>query len=161
MSGNTAFTVPKDRQAVTVRLQKGEKLEGEIFLEYMVSGLSTHQKVTAFLENENLFFPIKIIATGMTEFINKKTVQTVDVGVPEDPETGYFSHLLMHTIRVTARFCDGTMVSGDLMAEVPQEKARLSDCLNMSNRFLSVHTGSTMCYINKDSLQKVMHADKE
>ena len=160
MSGNAIFAVPKDRHAVTVRLDKGIKLEGEIFLEYMASGLSTHQKVTAFLENENLFFPIKIIASGMTEFINKKTVQTVVVGFPEDPETGYFSHLLMHSIRVTARFCDGTIVSGNLMAEVPQEKARLSDCLNMSNRFLSVKTGATMCYINKDALQKVVHADK-
>jgi hypothetical protein len=46
------------------------------------------------------------------------------------------------------------------MAEVPQEKARLSDCLNMSNRFLSIRTGATMCYINKDALQKVVHADK-
>jgi hypothetical protein len=160
MSGNAIFAVPKDRQAVTIRLDKGIKLEGEIFLEYMVSGLSTHQKVTAFLENENLFFPIKLIASGVTEFVNKKTVQTVVVGFPGESETGYFSHLLMHSIRVTARFCDGTMVSGDLMAEVPQEKARLSDCLNMSNRFLSVKTGATMCYINKEALQKVVHADK-
>ncbi len=66
----------------------------------------------------------------------------------------------MHAISVTARFCDGTAVSGELMAEVPQEKARLSDCLNISNKFLSVKTGGKMCYINKDALRTVVHADK-
>jgi hypothetical protein len=160
MTGNTAFAVPKDRQEVTVRLGNGMTVEGVIFLEAVSDFLSSHQKITTFLENDNTFFPLKLDTTGNTEFINKKNVWTVEVGIPEDPETGYFSQLPMHAISVTAHFRDGTAVSGELMAEVPQEKARLSDCLNISNKFLSVKTDGKMCYINKDALRTVVHADK-
>jgi hypothetical protein len=85
----------------------------------------------------------------------------VDVVIPDGPESSFFSHLHMHTIPIIAHFADGATISGDLMAEVPQEKARLSDCLNMSNRFLSVRTSGIMRYINKQALQKVIHADKK
>jgi hypothetical protein len=160
MSENTAFAVPKDRQVVTIRLSQSMVLEGEIFLELISEGLSIHQKVTAFLENNNAFFPVKMIPGGGTEFICKKNVQTVVVDFPADPETGYFARLPMHTIPVTAHFRDRNTLSGELIAEVPQEKARLSDCLNLPNIFLSVKTDGKMCYINKDALQKVSHKDK-
>jgi hypothetical protein len=161
MSGNAAFAVPKDRQEVTVLLDRGETLTGQIFLEYMASDLSIHQKITMFLENDNAFFPIKVGASGGAEFVNKNNIWTVDVVIPSDPKTDFFSHLLMHTIPIIAHFADGTTISGELMAEVPKEKARLSDCLNMSNVFISVKTNGTMRYINKQSLQKVIHADKK
>jgi hypothetical protein len=159
MSGNAAFAVPKDRQEVTVHLDRGVALEGEVFLEYMAADLSVHQKLTLFLENDNMFFPIKVGATGGAEFVNKNNVWTVDVVIPDDPEINFFSHLLMHSIPVIAHFADGARISGDLMAEVPKEKARLSDCLNMPNKFLSVKTDGKMRYINKQALQKVIHAD--
>ena len=155
-----AFAVPKDRQGVTVRLDRGVTIAGEVFLESVSDFLSIHQKVTAFLENDTAFFPIKISDSGRTEFINKKNVWTVEVGFPEDPQTDYFSHLHMHAITVTAHFRDGSVVNGDLMAEAPREKARLSDCLNMSNNFLCLKTDEKMCYLNKAALRKVVHADK-
>jgi hypothetical protein len=46
------------------------------------------------------------------------------------------------------------------MAEVPREKNRLSDCLNLPHRFLSVKTGGKILYINKKAIQKVVHDDK-
>lgn len=158
MSGKTVFAVPKDRQGVTIRLSRGVALKGEIFMESVSEGLSTHQKVASFIENSNTFFPIKVSPGENTEFINKHNVQTVEVDLPEDPETGYFAHLLMHTIPVTVYFHDESAVSGELMAEVPQEKARLSDCLNMPDKFLIVKTAEKICYINKKALQKVVHA---
>ena len=57
MRGDAAFAVPRDRQSVTVRLDGSTAIEGEIFLEYMHADLSIHQKVTMFLENDNVFFP--------------------------------------------------------------------------------------------------------
>jgi hypothetical protein len=159
MIGNGVLTVPKDRQGVTVRLSGGEVLEGEIFLEFMSELLSTHQKLTAFLENDTLFFPVKLAKTDTTEFVNKKNVWSVEVAVPGDRESGYFPQLFMHSITVTVHFCDGATISGDLLAEAPREKARLSDCLNMANQFLSVKTGAKICYLNKDALRTVMHAD--
>jgi hypothetical protein len=76
MSGNAAFTVPKDRLSVSIRLEKGVTLNGEIFLEYVSDTVSLHQKVTAFLENDNAFFPIEV-GSGGTEFVNKTHVRYV------------------------------------------------------------------------------------
>ena len=160
MSVDTVFTVPKDRQSVTIHLDKGVMLAGEIFLEYISDDLSVHQKVTAFIENSNSFFPLKVQATADTEFINKENVLSIEVDFPEDPDTAYFAFKLMQTIPVTVIFNHGQTISGALLAEVPQEKARLSDCLNVRQRFLSVRVGGKIFYINKNALQKVLHGEK-
>lgn len=157
MSGNTAFAVPKDRLSVSIRLEKGVMLSGEIFLEYVSDTVSMHQKVTAFLENDNAFFPIKV-GTGGTEFVNKTHIRYVEINLPDDPDANYFSFRPMQAIPVNAQFGDGDTVNGELVAEVPAEKARLSDCLNLQNKFLSVKTVDKMCYINREMLQKVIHA---
>jgi len=160
MNGEAAFAVPKDRQNITVRLSQGAPLVGEIFMESIAEGLSIHQKITSFIENSTAFFPIKLAPGGSTEFINKNKVQVFEVSMPEDPETDYFAHLLMQTIPVTVFLNDGSTVSGELLAEVPQEKARLSDCLNMTEKFLVVKSGERMCYVNKSAVQKVVHREK-
>lgn len=157
MSGNAAFTVPKDRLSVSIQLEKGVTLNGEIFLEYVPDTVSLHQKVTAFLENDNAFFPIKV-GNGGTEFVNKTHVRYVEINFPVDPDANYFSFRPMQAIPVKAQFGDGDTVKGELVAEVPAEKARLSDCLNLQNKFLSVKTADKICYINRDTLQKVIHA---
>jgi hypothetical protein len=157
MSGNAAFAVPKDRLNVIIRLEKGISLQGEIFLEYFSDSVSLHQKVAAFLENETLFFPIKV-STGGTEFLNKQHVRCLEVLFPDDPDASYFSHRPMQAIPVNVIFPDGETISGELIEEVPAEKARLSDCLNMQNKFLNVKTATTICYLNKQALQKVVHA---
>lgn len=159
MSVDTVFTVPKDRLSVTVRLDKGVALEGEIFLEPVSGNLSVHQKVAAFLESGNAFFPLKLSA-GNTEFINKKNVWIVDVNIPDGHDADYFLFRPMHAISVTLLFSDGKIVSGELLAEVPEEKARLSDCLNLPGSFLCVRLAGKMRYINKETLQKVTYAGK-
>jgi hypothetical protein len=160
MSVDTVFTVPKDRLSVTIRLDKGVTLEGEIFLEPVAVDLSLHQKIVAFLETGNAFFPLKLDAAGKTEFINTKNVWILDITVPEGRDGDYFSFRPMHSVSVSMHFCDGKTVSGELMAEVSEERARLSDCLNLPGRFLSVKLGRKMRYINKDALQKVVYAGK-
>jgi hypothetical protein len=158
MSGNIAFAVPKDRLSVIIRLEKEASLKGDIFLEYVSETTSMHQKVTAFLEQGNAFFPIKL-SSGITEFVNKTHVRYVAISLPDDPNAQYFSFRPMQAIRVNALFGDGEAIRGELLAEVPAEKTRLSDCLNMQNNFLSVKSDDKICYINKESLQKVVHAD--
>jgi len=158
LSDQNAFTIPKDHQSVTVRFSTGVALEGEIFMESVSEGLSMHQKISAFIEHGNAFFPIRAIARRNTEFINKNKIQLIEVSLPEDPGTGYFADQLMHSIPVTVYLNEGNTVSGELLAEVPQEKNRLSDCLNLTDKFLTVKSGQKMFYINKEALQKVVHA---
>ena len=161
MNDQTALAVPKDRQDVTVHLSDGGVLEGTIFLEYSQAERTLLQKVTAFLEAGNTFFPLRLTEGGATEFINKKNVRNVELAYSADAEKDSLALSLMYQVEVTAIFANGSAISGALLAEVPLEKARLSDCLNLPNRFLSVKVDSKICYINKSALQKVVYPEKK
>lgn len=158
-SGSAAYAVPTDRQRISAHLDKGKVLTGDIFLESFTQDLSIHQRVTAFLENSNLFFPLKTVEAGKTAFINKYTVGLIEVGISEDPSSEYFSFHLMHSIPVTVELRHGDIINGSLMAEVPEEKARLSDCLNLPNNFLCIKTTDKVFYINMKAIQQVSHSD--
>jgi hypothetical protein len=152
MTTQREFAVPKDKQLVTAHLIGGETRTGNIFLEYVPEALTLHQKVKMFLEDANRFFPLT--AEGMPPtFINKERVNMLEVAVSaEEP-----AYHLMHIEDITTLFTDGTALSGELLSEVPKEKARLSDCLNLPESFLSVKKEKTICYINKSTIQKVIY----
>jgi hypothetical protein len=158
MSSDAAFTVPKHRQPVTVRLDQGAFIEGDIFLEPTATELSPHQRMLFFLEEAGSFFPISIAGSGKTEFINKLNVLSLDVVLPADPASDFFAQALLHTIPVVITFTDNASLNGELTAEVPQEKGRLSDCLNLSGSVLCIRSEGRMCYINRAVIRKVAHA---
>jgi hypothetical protein len=160
MSNHTTLTVPKDRQDVTVHLLDGVELEGAIFLEYAPTAPTIHQKVIAFLEDGNAFFPLRLSESGATEFINKINVSVVELAYTAEEEKDSLALSLMHSVNITAIFTNENTISGALLAEVPVEKTRLSDCLNLPQKFLSVKLDGKICYINKNALQKVIYADK-
>jgi hypothetical protein len=153
MTTQREFAVPKDKQQVTVHLIGGETMTGNIFLEYFPDALTLHQKIKMFLEDANRFFPLA--AEGApTTFINKERVSMLEVDA-SDQEPAYH---LMHIEDITTLFTDGAALSGALLAEVPKEKARLSDCLNLPESFLSVRKEMTICYLNKNTIQKVIYS---
>jgi hypothetical protein len=154
MAERSAFTVPKEKQLVTVYLLGGDTIEGNIFLEYNPDARTLHQKMMAFLENNNAFFPL---SGGRTpEFISKSAIRMVEVHNPEDEEV--FG--IMHVELVTVIFRDGTQVSGDLLADVPDQRRRLSDCLNLTGSFLYTRAYGKVCYISKQAILKVITAEK-
>ena len=154
MTTQREFAVPKDKQLVTVHVIGGETNTGNIFLEYAPEALTLHQKVKLFLEDGNRFFPLA--AEGMPPtFINKERVSMLEMTVSDEEPPSYH---LMHIEDITSLFTDGTALSGELLAEVPKEKTRLSDCLNLSESFLSVKKGKTLCFINKSSIQQVIYS---
>lgn len=155
MNQQTAFAVPKDRQPVTVILAGGEKLEGVIFLEYAPEERTIHHRIAAFLEDAAAFFPLSK-ANGGTELINKKNIRLIELHISGEDEKVNAAIGLMLMIEVTAVFTDNTSLTGSLIADVPVERARLSDCLNLPDRFLNIKVGGSIFYINKESLLKVI-----
>lgn len=149
------LTVPKERQKIAVHLVGGETLSGNIFLEYHPESMTLYQKVSDFLEHTNTFFPLTTDA-GAPQFISKKSVRMVKVDYPdEDP-----AFALMHVEEISVLFADGSKVSGMLMADIPPERKRLSDCLNLSTQFLSARTPGAVLFINKQTVLKVVYATK-
>ncbi len=154
MAERSAFTVPKEKQLVTVYLLGGDTIEGNIFLEYNPAAQTLHQKMMAFLENKNDFFPLS--GGGTPEFISKNAIRMVEVHYPEEED----AFNIMHVELVTVIFRDSTQVSGDLLADVPDQRRRLSDCLNLTGRFLCTRAYGKVCYISKHAILKVISAGK-
>jgi hypothetical protein len=154
MAERSAFTVPKEKQLVTVYLLGGDTIEGDIFLEYNPAAQTLHQKMMAFLENKSDFFPLS--GGGTPEFISKSAIRMVEVHYPEEEQ----AFDIMHVELVTVIFRDGNQVSGDLLADVPDQRRRLSDCLNLTGRFLCTRAYGKVCYISKQAILKVISAGK-
>ena len=152
--------VPKDKLNVSVQLEGGAKIDGMIFLEESPYMQQIYQRVISFLEDENQFFPLILDNGKKVEFINKTNVMMMECEYQDEQRTDDFYMAVVHIENVTAIFADGTRISGALMAEVPEDKARLSDCLNLSSRFLKLRVDEKFFFINKNQLQKVLYADK-
>lgn len=153
MPDGREYAVPKEKQKVTVHLVGGETISGSVFLEFFPEALTLYQKMSSFLEDGNAFFPLAA-ETGVPQFVNKSSVRMMKVDHPEEEP----SFSLMHIEEITALFSDGAKISGMLMADVPAERARLSDCLNLTPLFLSVRTGDSILFLNKKSVQKVVYS---
>lgn len=160
MNDQTVFAVPKDRLEVTIRLGNGVSLDGDIYLECTQGAFSLHEKIMAFLESSTSFFPIRVKGSGATEFINKDTVRAFEIALPGSSENSYFPPGKIHSFSVSIYLNFSSTLFGKILAEVPIEKARLSDCLNLPDKFLTLQTESRMCYLNKDTICKVIQEEE-
>ena len=154
----SGLAVPKERQVVTVHLGGGVKREGAVFLESARGGMTLHQKLVAFLDDEAAFFPLTLDDGSGTEFLQKKNVRMIELEYAADRERIEQAISIMFTVHVTAVFPDDTSLTGLLIEDVPPEKARLSDCLNLPHAFLCVRTAGTLWYVNKALLRRVEYA---
>ncbi len=154
------YAVPKHRQEVTVHLDAAETIQGSIFLEPAPGANTDHHKVVAFLEDETMFFPLTRQEGEAPEFIRKRNIRMVEAKYGENEELRT-ALSLMQRKSVTAVFTDNTSISGELLSEVPAEKARLSDCLNLPSLYLVMQVDDSICYINKYLLRKVVYNGKK
>ncbi len=146
MTGHTPYAVPKEKLGVTIHFESGAVLRGFIFLEYTTAIMSARQKVSLFHEQDSAFFPLLLDDSGRTEFINKSKIRMLEAEYPQEDDDEADSSLI-RTINIIVVFNDGAMLSGGLLAEVPEQSARLSDCLNLPNQFLSLRVGRNALYV--------------
>ncbi len=154
------YAVPKFRQNVTVHLDAAASVSGSIFLEPAPGANTAHHKVAAFLEDEAMFFPLTLQEGGPTEFIRKRNIRMVEATYGEDEELKTALGLMQRKT-ITVVFTDNSSISGELLSEVPAEKARLSDCLNLPSLYLVMQVGDNICYVNKYLLRKVVYNGKK
>jgi hypothetical protein len=150
------FAVPKRRQRVVLHLEPDVAEEGTVFLEPMHDGVPAYRAVAAFFEDHSRFFPFLPDRTGQTEFINKTSVLAMEMKYEADENDSSFPLDLLQREEITVVFRTGNEMRGILLAEVPEERSRLSDCLNLPDKFLSIKSESTIYYINKAAILKVV-----
>ena len=150
------FAVPKEKQQVKIQLLGGETLAGNIFLEYKPEAVTVYQKVSSFIEDRTGFFPIAI-GEVKPQIIGKTSVKILEIDYPEDESI--FS--LKRIENVSVMLSDGSRIDGLLMADVPEERDRLSDCLNLPERFLSLRLSGKILFVNKSLVRKVLYSAKD
>lgn len=147
--------IPMHRLAVRVIPLEGAGLIGTIFLDQSRANQPLYLMVEDYLERENSFFPFKNETTGDTDFINKETIKMVEwVRLNKEEEGEQYANLMQaQETRVT--FVNGSTLDGTLLSDVPPEKHRLSDCLNIDKKFLIIRTDTDYIHINKAKILKV------
>ncbi|OGW26326.1 MAG: hypothetical protein A2X56_07090 [Nitrospirae bacterium GWC2_57_13] len=156
MTGHAEFSVPKDRLRVRMRLRNETAAAGEIFLEHFPGERPVYQRVAALLEDEQSFVPLLEESSGKMLLVNKANIKIVDFADPGDAGEKMG---IMHVEQVEAVFATGDALRGELTADVPDERARLSDCLNQRVRFLLLRSEGAICFVNKEALMIVRPAD--
>ncbi len=148
-----ALVVPKDKQAITVHFDNGEQVKGDIFLERVLDVTPMRSRMTVFLENEsgNSYFPFRP-ENGFTEFVNKRHIVAIEFACEGQDDA------LCVSMNINAVLMNGGSFTGTLIAEVPTELSRLSDCINQRNQFLTVKIDVSMFFLNKNMIRKVMFA---
>lgn len=146
------LTVPKKKLCVTVHFKGKTKLEGSFFIGPQSINSRASEKVASLLESKKDFLPFLLSENGRTELINKHKIKAVEWEEHDDEENS----ALENTKRIKAIFSDGMEVTGLLVSEAPDERSRLSDCLNQPVNFLNIRVGRKHFHINKYLLQKVL-----
>lgn len=154
------FEIPKNRHTVTAHFTDGSKLKGDVFLLSYTTYHSGPQKVAELLEDGNKFIPFLVSESNKVELINKELLKMVEGEVVEAADEEMLSIGLIHIEEITVFFHDNTNISGAFLAEVPPDHSRLSDCLNLPERFMNLKADSRHIHINKGMIKKVVSTKK-
>jgi small nuclear ribonucleoprotein (snRNP)-like protein len=138
----------------TICFDKDTRIEGTIFLGTGQWASSLASKVSAYLEDDKEFVPFQIKGKGPAELINKNNIKTVewteDGNAGEDELTD-----ASHKQEVTITFTDNETITGTLVSDTPQERSRLSDCLNTKDEFIHITDDKRHIHVNKSMLLRV------
>ena len=149
------LSVQKNKANVTVILPDNTKIKGEVFLASYSDSHYGHQKVADILEEDKLFIPLSIKDEDRVEFININQIVILEgeLSTPEDEEK--LSMGLYHIEKVKITFANNETFEGAMISEVPKERSRLSDCLNMDGKFISTIKNGRYFYLNKNMITRV------
>ena len=149
------LSVSKDRATINAIFRDGKKIRGELFLAAHTESHYGHQKVSDLLEGEKNFLPISIKGEGRTEFVNKNQLLIVEGELATEDDEEKIAMGLFHIEKVRLFFINDDVLEGAMLSEVPKERSRLSDCLNMDQKFINFIKDGRYMYVNKRLLVKV------
>jgi hypothetical protein len=144
------FYVEKVRRRVTVVLDGGTRIDGDIFLQSVARHRLGPEAPSEMLNDRDPFFPL---AQGReSTLIAKRSVTQVEfASQPTDTQLDGTPG-----VTIAIRFADGTELVGDLYPETRAGRRRLLDFLNSDGeQFLAVHVASTVVLVNRRLIASV------
>ena len=152
METTNRFHVEKLRQAVSVVLVDGRRLDGDVFLAEHARVRNTPEEPIDLLNDEDDFFPFflneqEVLLIAKAHVSRVETFSAEREGLAEMPEG---------SMGVEITLVDGTAISGFVPLEKRGEQTRLLDFLNRySKRFIPVFWGDQVCLLNRSLIASV------
>lgn len=146
------YWIEKVRRRVTVSMIGGRTLDGEVFLQPYARYRSGPQDPAELFNEREAFVPLCV--GGDTHILlSKNHISRVQFEAdPADDVVGE------PDVMVELVFADGARISGQLKLEARLGRARLLDFLNVDHqRFLALHSDSTVYLINFGQVAQVLH----
>ena len=139
------------KKRADIKFSDGHCICGQFFSKPSTKGLSGNEKVIDLLNDERLFIPFEI-AGDKISLLQKESIMMVTLAINEMPiDLPYLSQIF-------ARICllSGDDLEGHIFIDLPKTHARLSDFLNLSNRFFYIDVDGQDLLINTKFVKMAM-----
>ena len=152
MESVNRYRVEKLRQAVSVVLVDGRRLDGDVFLADHARARPTPEEPIDLLNEEADYFPFflneqEVILLAKAHVSRVETFAGENEPVAEMPDG---------SMGVEITLVDGTAISGFVPLEKRGEQTRLLDFLNnYTKRFIPVFWGDQVCLLNRSLIASV------
>ena len=153
MANSEFFKVPKLKKQVTLWVHPEGQVIGEIFLLEQSSLHAGSEQPIEALNHDAPFIVISMEAPSQLRFYNRNSVIRVE----------YLENESTHSESITRIDCqiqmmDGSLLDGQVIEILPQDRSRIFDYLNHSqDRFIKLYTSDEeVCLINKSYINYVI-----
>ena len=153
MANSEFFKVPKLKKQVTLWVHPEGQVIGEIFLLEQSSLHAGSEQPIEALNHDAPFIVISMEAPSQLRFYNRNSVIRVEYLESE------FTHSESKTrIDCQIQMMDGSLLDGQIIEILPQDRSRIFDYLNHSqDRFIKLYTSDEeVCLINKSYINYVI-----
>lgn len=140
------YRIEKVRRAVELTLANGQRLEGDVFVQFTARFRAGPADPLDLLNDDESFLPL-VIASGDAFLVQKAQIAVVGTRLPEGDDAVDRALVGMN---VELTLIDGSTHVGSLFLEVRATRQRLVDALNdLSSPFLALFTADQLRLVNR------------
>ena len=153
--------IPKRRVSVRMHLVGGERLRGEVFLDYIDVIHRGEQTLLDKFNDDYPWFPVALESAGGMEILNREKVMLVEPGdgIPPDLVRKEDSPVFRRE-RVTLEIAGERTLSGHIAMDLPDEFSRVSDFLNFPKNFFALETEDGPVLVSKSHVVSLVPHEK-
>jgi hypothetical protein len=143
--------VEKFKRQATLRMSTGGKLDVNFFLSYSTAESPKREHIIDVLNSDRAFIPLEDILSNEILLIGKSRFMDLQLSERDlEPET-----LRANEIKVEVEMANGEIVEGSFFTELPPDRLRLSDFLNLTPQFIYLCRDDHDVVLNKDFVLSV------
>lgn len=140
------YRIEKVRRAVELTLANGQRLEGDVFVQFTARYRAGPADPLDLLNDDETFLPL-VIDSGDAYLVQKAQIAVVGTRLPEGDDAVDRALVGMN---VELTLIDGSTHIGSLFLEVRATRQRLVDALNdLSTPFLALFTADQLRLVNR------------